>query len=49
MVSSFKDIVADIAMNGSALTEDNDCAYDALILGIFGTLLEQVITATIKN
>ena len=36
-------------MNGSALTDDNDRVYDALIPGIFGNLGEQVMTATIKN
>ena len=34
----FKDSVADIAMNGSAFTDDNSCACDALIPGIFSTL-----------
>ena len=49
MVNSFENSVTDIAMNGSAFTENNTRAYDALISGIFGTLAEQVLTATIKN
>ena len=45
----FKDSVTDIAMYWSAFTDNNYRAYDALIPGIFGTLAEQVLTATIKN
>ena len=48
-VDSFKDSVANIAMTGSACTDNNARAYDALIPGIFVPLAEQVLTATIKN
>ena len=48
-VSSFKYSVSDIKMNESTFTLDNALAYDAHIPGIFGTLAEQVLTATIKN
>ena len=46
---SFKDSVSDIAMTGSAFMENNARVYDALTPGIFGTLAEQVLTATIKK
>ena len=46
---SFKDSAADIAMNVSAFTDNNDRAYDAIIPGIFGTLSKQVLTVIIKN
>ena len=36
-------------MNGSALTTDNARAYNALITGIFSTLVEYVLAATINN
>ena len=37
-VVSFEDSVTNIVMNSCAFMEDNACAYDALIPGIFGTL-----------
>ena len=46
---SFEDRVANIAINGSAFTDDNVRAYDALIPGICSTLVEQVLTSTINN
>ena len=49
VADSFNESVTDITMNGSAFTDDNDRAYDALIPGIFRTLAEQVLTTTIKN
>ena len=48
-VNSFEDSVAEISLNGSAFTNNNARAYDAIIPGIFGTLEEQVLTSTIKN
>ena len=47
--NSFKDRFSDIKMNGSAFIDDNVCAYDALIPGIFGNLAEEMLTSTIKN
>ena len=38
-----------IEITGSAFTDDNSRAHDALIPGIFGTLAEQVLTATINS
>ena len=49
MANSFEDSAADIVMIGSAVTDDNTRAYDAIIQGIFRNLAEQVLTATIKN
>ena len=49
MANSFEDSAADIVMSGSAVTDDNTRAYDAIIQGILSTLAEQVLTATIKN
>ena len=40
VANSFEDSVADITTNGSKFMEDNARAYDALIPGIFGTLVE---------
>ena len=49
LANSFEDSIYDIAMTGSAFMDDNTRAYDALISGIFSTLAEQMLTATINN